>query len=346
MPKNNTTLGIFTESIGLYFSNFSKFMKYMTFPVLGQIAGLLLVFLITYLYTRYLPPLIDKFPDINNFNILILISIIITLPGLAIFVKAFWDYLVAYGAINSMYENMQKSGRVYDFGAHTELIKRRTIPFIGLWFLFGIFSILSLCPLFWIICGILAIYFVLVFQVFTFEPELSPAACVKRSLMLVKGHFASTFMLMALAGALTYVFIPQLFIKVFDLTGINDFLARGIIPIVSQLPMPDLTQYGIKSPTEYDVAVFTIKTFSAQILIQYTLPMRSILWSMWYKELGGRGKSTGVKYTENETKSAGKKSKGKKRPSERLMEESHKKYGKKKLDRNILRRAAEKDDEI
>ena len=344
--KNNTPLGIFMEAIGLYFSNFTKFVRYMTFPVLGQIAGLLLVFLITYLYTKNLPPLIDKFSALNNFNILILLSVLITLPGLAIFVKAFWDYLVAYGAVNSMYENMQKSGRVYDFGAHTELIKRRTIPFIGLWFLFGIFSALSLCPLFWIICGILAIYFVLVFQVFTFEPELSPIGCVKRSLMLVKGHFASTFMLMALAGALTYIFIPQLFIKVFDLTGINDFLARGIIPVISQLPMPDLTQYGVKSPTEYDVAIFTIKVFAAQILIQYTLPMRLILWSMWYKELnGGRGKYAGG-YAENEIKSAGKKSKGKKRPSEKLMEESHKKYGKKKLDKNIIRRAAEKDDEI
>ena len=335
--KNNTPLGIFTESIGLYFSNFDKFMKYMTFPVLGQLAGLLLVFLITYLYTKNLPPLIDKFSGLNNFNVLILLSILITLPGLAIFVKAFWEYLVAYGAINSMFDNMQKSGRVYDFSAHTELIKRRTFPYIGLWFLFGIFSAVSFCPLFWVICGILAVYFVLVFQVFTFEPVLSPIGCVKRSLTLVKGHFASTFMLMALAGALTYIFIPQLFIKVFDLTGVNNFIAKGIIPVISELPMPDLTQYGVKSPTEYDIAIFTIKVFAAQILIQYTLPLRSILWSLWYRELGGS--------FSNAVSGAQTKKSSKKRPSEKLMEESHKKYGKKKLDRNILRRAAEKDDE-
>ena len=52
--RNNTPLGIFTEAIGLYFSNFDKFIKYMTFPVLGQIGGLLLVFLITYFYIDYL----------------------------------------------------------------------------------------------------------------------------------------------------------------------------------------------------------------------------------------------------------------------------------------------------
>ncbi len=336
--KTNTPLGIFTESIGLYFSNFDKFMKYMTFPVLGQIAGLLLVFLITYFYTRYLPPLMDKFPELSNFYILVLISILITLPGLAIFVKAFWEYLIAYGAINSMYENMQKSGRVYDFTAHTELIKRRTLPFIGLWFLFGIFYTVAACPLFWVICGILVVYFVLVFQVFTFEPELSPMGCVKRSLSLVKGHFLSTFLLLTLIGILTYVFIPQLFVKIFDLTGVNGILAKGIVPVISQLPIPDLSQYGLKMPTVYDIAIFTIKTFATQILIQYTLPMRSILWSMWYRELNNGNLSS-------EYSGASKTKKSTKRPSEKLMEESNKKYGRKKLDRNILRRAAEKDDE-
>ena len=313
---NKTPLGIFMESIGLYFSNFGKFAKYMSFPVLGQIAGLGLVLLITYFYTENLPNFIAKNPSFDNFNILILISIVITLPGLAIFVKAFWEYLVAYGAVNSMLDNMLKSGKVYDFDAHTELIKRRSIPFIGLWFLFGIFSVIAFCPLFWIICAILAVYFVLVFQVFTFEPELSPLGCVKKSMMLIKGHFASTFMLMALAGALTYVFIPGLFNKIFELTGVNNFLTGLIIPLVSRLPQ--ITFPRVISSEE--IALFSVQTIFAQIFIQYTLPLRSILWSMWYKELS------------------------KKRPSENLMEKSHKKYGKKRLDKNILKRAAEKDE--
>ena len=116
--KEKTPLGIFTESVGLYFSNFDKFIKYMTFPVLGQIAGLSIVFLITYYYTINLPKLLDKYPNLNDFWILVGLSVLITLPGLAIFCKAFWDYLVAYGAVNSMVSNMLKSGRLYDFDAH------------------------------------------------------------------------------------------------------------------------------------------------------------------------------------------------------------------------------------
>lgn len=334
--QNKTPLGIFAESIGLYFSNFDKFVQYMSFPVLGQIAGLGLVLLITFFYTQNLPNLIEKYPALNNFNTLILLSIIITLPGLAIFIKAFWDYLVAYGAINSMLDNMLKSGRVYDFDAHTELVKRRSVPFVGLWFLFGIFSILAICPLFWVVCGILAIYFVLVFQIFTFEPELSPAGCVKRSLNLIKGHFASTFMLMTFVGLLTYLFIPQIVIKLFDIGNINNFFANLIMPIVSQLPDLNLQMYGLPEISKENIALFTIQTFVAQILIQYTLPLRSILWSMWYRELAK------ADFKPKETTSKKRKTK---RPSEKLMEASRKKYSKKKLDPNILKRASEKDEE-
>ena len=334
--QNKTPLGIFAESIGLYFSNFDKFVQYMSFPVLGQIAGLGLVLLITFFYTQNLPNLIEKYPALNNFNALILLSIIITLPGLAIFIKAFWDYLVAYGAINSMLDNMLKSGRVYDFDAHTELVKRRSVPFVGLWFLFGIFSILAICPLFWVVCGILAVYFVLVFQIFTFEPELSPAGCVKRSLNLIKGHFASTFMLMTFVGLLTYLFIPQIVIKLFDIGNINNFFANLIMPIVSQLPDLNLQMYGLPEISKENIALFTIQTFVAQILIQYTLPLRSILWSMWYRELAK------ADFKPKETTSKKRKTK---RPSEKLMEASRKKYSKKKLDPNILKRASEKDEE-
>ena len=113
--KASNVLGVFTESIGLYFSNFDKFMRYMTFPVLGQVAGLSLIFFITYFYSMNMPKLIDKYPHLNSMGTLILISILITLPGLAIFCKAFWEYLVAYGAVNSMFLNMYKSGKLYDF---------------------------------------------------------------------------------------------------------------------------------------------------------------------------------------------------------------------------------------
>ena len=171
--KKNTPLNIFMESVGLYFSNFDKFVKYMTFPVLGQMFGLSLVLAMVYFFTKNMPIVIQKIPSLGNLSTLVLLVVLLMLPGLIIFMKSFWEYLVAYGAVNSMLENMLKSGKVYDFDAHTELIKRRTLPFIGLWTLFGVFSLLALIPFFWVPCGVFAIFFVLVFQVFTFESEKS-----------------------------------------------------------------------------------------------------------------------------------------------------------------------------
>ena len=338
--KSKTPLGIFTESIGLYFSNFDKFVKYMSFPVLGQIGGLLLVFILVFFYAKYMPYLMQEVSFFDNFSVLVLCAILITLPGLIIFIKAFWEYLVAYGAVNSMLENMLKSGKVYDFDAHTELIKRRTIPFVGLWLLFGIFSLLSVIPIFWIPCGVLAVFFVLIFQVFTYEPEESPIGCARRSLILVKGHFASTFMLMALIGALTYIFVPQIVNSIFEITKITGFLSGFVSNFVTELPIVEINDYLMTLHLPLlkvdEVSKFTVTTFITQIFIQYTLPMRSILWGMWYRELNGSiPQQTGEK----------KKSSKSKRPSEKLMEASRKKYSTKKLDKNILRRAMEKDDE-
>jgi len=340
--RAKSTLGVFTEALGLYVSAFDKFMKYMTFPVLGQIAGLGLIFFISYFYSLNMPKLIDKYPNLNSLGILILISIIITLPGLAIFCKAFWEYLVAYGSINSMFVNLVKSGKLYDFEAHNELIKRRTLSFIGLWMLFGVFSIIAICPLFWVICGIFAVYFVLVFQVFTFETELSPIECVKKSLILIRGNFAQTFILILLAGMLTYLIIPQIIIKGLDAVGITSSLAGFITGFVNIFPEINLESYGLGTITHSKIALITVQMIFAQIIIQYTLPFRSILWSNWYKELNEGIALSGVRQAVKSTKQ---KKSSKKRPSEKLMEATHKKYSSKKIDDNIIRRATEKDDE-
>lgn len=327
------------ESIGLYFSNFDKFVKYMSFPVLGQIAGLLLVFALVYFYSKYMPYLMQKVAFFDNFNVLVLCAILITLPGLILFIKAFWEYLVAYGAVNSMLDNMLRSGKVYDFDAHTELIKRRTLSFVGLWLLFGIFSILSVIPIFWVPCGVFAVFFVLIFQVFTYEPEQSPIGCARRSLILVKGHFASTFMLMALAGALTYILIPQIINSISEIIKLSGFLSGVVSNFIAELPINEinstLTTYHLEPLKIEELSKFAVTTFIAQIFIQYTLPMRSILWGMWYRELNGSIPQTGEKKKSSKTK----------RPSEKLMESSRKKYSTKKLDKNILRRAMEKDEE-
>lgn len=334
--KNKTPLGIFTEAVGLYFSNFKQFAKYMAFPVFGQVFGLVIIFGCALIYSKNLPYLIQNYQIFNDFNTLVLFSILVSLPGLIIFLKAFWEYLVAYGAINSMLENMLKSGKVYDFNAHTELIKRRTASFVTLWLILGIFSILAICPLFWVPAGIVAIYLTLVFQVFTFEPELSPVGCIKKSFNLIKGHFASTFMLICLSGLLCWILIPQTFEHILEFLKINSVLNLIALPLLDVLPISDLNnllaQYQITAIEIGTITGLIVSSTVGQILIQFTLPLRSLLCGLWYKELNGALPAQ-----------VEKKRSSKKRLSENLMEETHKKFTG-RLDKNILRRASEKED--
>lgn len=281
---------VFSQGVKLYFQNFDQFFKYLAFPVLGQILGLILTFLAAYFYAVNLPNWVVAGGLFDNFSMIFFVLILLILPGLAIFVKAFWDYLVAYGAINSMTDNMLKSGRVYDFAAHTELITRKTPKFVGLWILFGLFTVVAYFPLFWVIGVILFVYFVLIFQVFTFEPDKSAFGCFQKSLNIIKGNFWRTLGLMTLLGLLTYWLLPEVVKAIFNLLNIIGFLAIPIDLWASQLPIKSINQMLMQTPTAYQITSLWIAkeivSFAlGYIIICFTLPIRSISWSLWYKNL-------------------------------------------------------------
>lgn len=281
---------VFGQAVKLYFTNFGSFFKYMAFPVFGQIFGIFLTFFASYLYAANLPKYIVQGGLFDNFSMIFLILIVIILPGLLIFAKAFWDYLVAYGAVNSMVDNMLKSGKVYDFPAHTEVITRRTASFVGLWLLFGLFTFVGLFPLFWIIAVILFVYFVLIFQVFTFEPDKSPIGCFQKSVAIIKGDFARTLGLMVLVGALTYYILPDLIKFFFNFVNITGFLAIPLDVWANQLPIDEINKMLSQTPTAYqitslEIAKSVVSASLGYIVVCLTLPLRSICWALWYKNL-------------------------------------------------------------
>jgi len=287
----NTIWGIFTEGIKLYFKNFGKFFKYMAFPVFGQVLGVILMLLASFLYVENLSKLLALGGFFDNFTSIFFILILLILPGFFLFAKAFWDYLVTYGAINSMAESMTKTGKLYDFSAHNELITRRTAGFVGLWLLFGLFVIIGFFPLFWVIAMILFVYFVLIFQVFTFEPDKSPIGCFKKSLTIIKGNFWRTLGLMILLWLFTYVFLPQIIKALFDLANLITFFAIPLDGWARQFPINEFNKLLLTAtPTAYQltslwIAKVTVEGFLGYIIICMTLPLRSICWTLWYKSL-------------------------------------------------------------
>ena len=318
---------VFFEGIKIYALNIHKFLLYMAFPVLGQLIGLVMIFGLTYWFTRNYQNLAVKYAPLNDFSTLLTVVVITIIPGLLIFMKAFWDYLVAYGAVNSMTEGYLNTGKVYDFRAHNEVITNRTFSYIVLWLLFGIYAFLSVIPVFWIIGAVFFIYFILIFQVFTFEQGVSPVGYFKRSMSLVKGKFARTFLLMILLGIFTYYFLPAGLSVIFDYLNLTDILAKGFEAWAYTLPLEPLEQFNI---TPALIGNELVKELIFLIVVGFTLPVRSICWTLWYKNL----------YFDDSTEIIEKKRKSSKKVSAKTF-----KIEKRGIDPEIIRRARLEDDE-
>lgn len=321
-------MNILIESVRIYGTNFFTFTKYMLFPVLGQVFGLGLIFGLSAIYTHKLPELMANYPAFNDFSTIVACVILITVPGMVIFMKAFWDYLVAYGALNSMAESAINTGKVYDFPAHNAVITNRTFKFVALWFVIGLMMTIATIPFFWLFAGVFFIYFILVFQVFTFEQDNSIFDCFKRSLELIRGNFARTFCLIAIVAFFTHYLFVQGFSVFFDLTHISEGLSNIFEPwLTTHLPFDDFNNYMININPRFEILtpskvsgmfIYQIALF---IVTGITLPLRSICCTFWYKALS-TSKQSGT------TKARTRKS-----------------NGTKKLDKNIIRRATQKDED-
>ncbi len=273
---------IFFEGIKIYALNIHKFFLYMAFPVLGQLLGLFMIFGLTYWYTQNLQDLTVKYPALKDFSTMLLCIILSVVPGLLIWARAFWDYLVSYGALNSMTDGYLNTGRVYDFKAHNSVVTKKTFSFIVLWFLFSIFTIISVIPVFWIIGFVFFIYFILIFQVFTFENGLSPIGYFRRSLQLVKGKFSRTFLLMTLLTIFTYYFLTAGLGVVFDALNFTKPIAKMFEAWSYSLPLEYIEQFNV---TPALIGSELVKQIIFFLVIGFTLPIRSICWTLWYNNL-------------------------------------------------------------
>ena len=279
----NSIFFILWEGIKIYFSNIDKFLLYMLFPVFGQVIGIALSFGLS---LGFADKVVQK---ADSPAVALLMILLLAIPGLLIFAKAFWDYMVAYVALNSMTEGAVTTGKVYDLVSHNEVATQRGWKYIG--FLIILSGLMSLgSSIFFIIPGfVLWIYFILVFQVFTFEPDLSITDIFKRSFLLVKGNWARTFILMAVLGFFSMYILTEGITVVFDYLNLTAS-ASSIFNFISNLIPLDLVN---KILVHANKPIITNEMISKTIFVSVlgmiisglTLPIRSICWSLWYKNL-------------------------------------------------------------
>ncbi len=313
---------IFFESLKIYALNLHKFLLYMAFPVLGTLLGLGLIFGLTYWFSSNISHFIVKYPALENISTFMLVITLLVLPGLLILLKAFWDYLVAYGALNSMAEGVLTTGRVYDFPAHNAVVKSRTLTYVMLWILFGIFTVFATFPLFWVLGGIFFVYFILIFQVFTFDENISAISCFRESLNLIKGKFARTAVLLIIQGLILFLVYQGLTV-LFEVLRLNE-LMNGMFSIWAMgLPLDEINTVYQKFNmliTPDMISQYIIANITGFIALGFTLPLRSISWTLWYKNI--QNKSSAEASVKKPRKTA-----------------------QKKLDKNILKRAMQDDEE-
>ena len=277
--KNNVwnVLGL---GFKLYFQNIGKFCLYMLLPTFGPLLGTILIFGLLMVAVNYQSVLLNVL-TIKYYTILVFL---LMLPGLIIMLKSVWELMVAYGALNSMTEALLTNGKLYDIKSHKDVITQRTFKYVVFLLCISILLSLSLLPFFWIIGAVFFVYFILVYQVFTFEKDAGIIQCFKRSFNLIKGNFARTFLIMIILGLISNYLLPILANYLFEVIKINYFF-RGYLEMFAQNYIPDSIRY-----TPLEIANGTIYMSTCYIVSMLTLPLRSAVWTIWYKNLSSRKK--------------------------------------------------------
>ena len=280
---------IFFGSVKVYFLYLDKFVKYLMFPVMGQILGLIVLFTVAYLFNVNAASLQEKIPFLSDEKNFFIAYLICLAPFFAIFIKAFYEYIIAFTSLNSVCYIITPKKKVQDidFKTHDSAIERRLFPYIALLFFASIISMVLCVPVFWIF----APFIVLMFQVFALEQSAGPLSSISRSIDLVKGHYFVTLMAIILAGVLTYMLIPGLFMWALDYFKITPFLNAPVEKFVSIIPMDlnnintFLTSLAVSKITTSDLARMLTESTIYSVFIMFTLPLRCCVFTNLYAAL-------------------------------------------------------------
>jgi len=297
--KGLTTLDIlnlFVEGTKLYFKNFPKFLKYMAFPVLGQIIALFLIFTTVHLFTNNLDKLIYINPALNNISILMIILLILIIPSFIIFFAAFWKYIVAMGSLNSMANNIISGAKLENLSIHNDTVNRRMGTFLGLILILSLISLGFIIPFISLIILVLMIFLCLSFQIFALEENLKTIGIIKKSIKMVKNNFVKTSFLLFLLWFFTYYFIPEIFNLTLDKLDLYKYLIIPIVEFCKDLPFAEVEQtvntifsaVNNNSIFQFDVVSISkriVAVIFASIIIGFTLPLRSICCTLLYKNI-------------------------------------------------------------
>ncbi len=283
MPKKKSNkftgvFKIFFSSIRSYFLYLDQTSKALAFPIFGQIFSLALIFVLTYFFTINS----GSFNSLGTMSVIYLISIAVLL---LVFVKAFYDYIINFSALNILFytHNNKKTVKKINFKENNAVIQRKLFKYI---ILMLIVTVLLLVPL-------LGIFLCLTFQIFAFESDLNPFQVVKRSFNLTKSYLLPTITLILLCFVVTYMFLPSLLIWAIEKSSFYSFLIVSCEKFFNLIPISDyvnnlnldysLKNYLIDNLSPLYISKMFVENIFSFIIIGFTLPFRCSCFTELYR---------------------------------------------------------------
>lgn len=303
--KFTKTVAILWEGIVVYIKNIDTFLKFMAFPVFGQLFGLVLILTVNYFYVTNISSLIKIFPYMNNITFALTVLLIGVFPGFLIFCKAFYDFLLAYGALNSIvYVSKGKKPDKSDPATHVGVLKKRIPSFLLLWAILAILTVIGAFPLFILPALFIAVYFSLCFQTFMLEDSNGAFSSIKRSITLVKTNYLMTLSVTIFSFLLTYVAVPSLVVIGFEKLNLIKYLSIPVQKYAELLPVEQMVEtffafcsdtlknfVDINLAKEINLTPLIhsfVKTVVSSCVTMFLLPMRCAWFTLLYKDYDTR----------------------------------------------------------
>jgi len=310
--KPENIFQIFFKGLILYLKKFLSFSRVMLFPVFGQVVGIFLILGPVYYYRREI--LADMPPEQIQQNTLfiLLILILIVTPGFIIFLKAFWDYMIAMVSLNSMTAGILEKNSFGNFKSHNEEVKSRSGAYVVLLFiLMGVWLVLLAAPFIvfilsfillpklisivifvlsslvcLLILAVVSVYLSLSFQIFAFE-DINPVGVIKKSFSMIKSNFWRVVVLGVLLFIITGVIAPfaiQVLAKNSPVLAYMAVPFNAYLDILSENPLvsgliQELSYYIPDMGRELALSVIGI------IVTAFILPLGSACFTLLYLDI-------------------------------------------------------------
>ena len=286
--KSNKIINVFSiffSSVRTYFLYLDQCVKYLSFPILGQLISLTVLFIIVYYFNTNIDNIIKLSPFFENSKHLYSLFGIVLLPFFIVFIKALYDYIIAFCALNILFYTVSNKKKVkdIDFDANKKVIERKIVNYIIL--IFFVILMLFVPPLIFI-APITWIFLCLSFQVLSFEDNISAKNAISRSIELVKGNVFSTIILLLLCAAVTYWFLPSMFVWACEKVSFITFLIGRFEAFVDLLNLDLLNEKLAVVNISLDsltIAKYMAENVVSVIVVAFTLPFRCCCFTKLYK---------------------------------------------------------------